>query len=1312
MFVNTYEGQTFSEIVRTTIRTVDPYSTYDDILRNGNLFRRPTTKKENGSEKHKIDQSIQRNRNNITERGWNQRKGPHRCDNNMTVAENNTTIVPPALAIQKKITIPTEEYRDGLMNHNIDIYAGLDHKAIKTRMERGQTAQVEALRKKMATKKNYYGGSSDYATSIKRKPRNNEQITNMEPVRIPLDKENMKRVTKDHRDYDRNQIKMKPRPSNVGEAIKRYEEITKQDNSRGGSPRQQMMENNTLLSKQKEPNSPVGRLQRQKGPSIQKGAPPLGVSSRQTQIQTKPGELASPQYHLQKQNTDDGEVRQIGATSVMAQNQNQQQQQTKSEERISLVARLRQQYEDKPEEMISLAPPLRQPSVMARLQKQQVTSQTKLIDLTLQEEQESKQGETDSVTPHQQKAHEQSRILSKEPKSIVTRRLQQYKEEQPTTEISALAIARLQKSQSLSQAKRFDPPLDKRTIENLKDVQRANSYELQRRNSFSNGESRRVTMTGIIERQKSCPGTIMNMDLACYTSKIPLKKDQDETERSKGSPGTIMGADFASYSSEVSFKEEKEEEEEEESDSWVLKSCSGAISSEIFFKEEEEEETYGDEDDVSGEKESKSHRLILEARLVEDDTEKQRAQIRAEERQELYKEMGQVPVAKVLNKPVGCAKNICKVILSLVIMTAIAATIVFTKKNEEAAQFSASEAPTSSPWPEWVNTFQAFSTPESPWLIMDLSSDGKVLAVGHAERSSEKSFRGIVKVFEHRGGGIWVRRGGDLVGDVAGHAFGGYAVLSGDGNRLAVGSEYFDTSNYLDSTGAITIYDYDNDSDSWATVGSPITGISSYASAAPLSISSNGAVLAVCGASSKHSFTTIYIFNNSIQEWIPIGDQIFGSTASLSRDGRRVAVGEPAGRGSVTIYDFFDDWGGGWDVVGEIDGSRSTEKFGSSVSLSEDGARVAIGAPSGYLDIFLELYGTVVVFEYADDDDAWTPLGNKLGGESSNGSIGKSGSVSLSASGEYLAVGSGSFVQVYQFLDNYWDPIGENSISMEGSTVSLSGDGTVVAAASEIQANSGTIRVFEVSSSHTASPTPQPSTPPVAPSDLPSAAPSSSPTIGCGDDEAKFQLELLTDARGFQIEWFLTNGAGDMVESRPLYSYGVLKLYEYETCLPLDCYRFVMMDNYGKDGLCCENGEGYYAVSINGEEIQRGTQFGFPGDIIDFGDACATPTPLECDGGAFLLQLAVDALGFQQAASYRIVQGGSGVILLQGSLGSETGARKFVQQVCVETDACMIFTISDPYSLSYDITLGGHLVASSDGYVFDSTPEYIRIGNC
>ena len=93
--------------------------------------------------------------------------------------------------------------------------------------------------------------------------------------------------------------------------------------------------------------------------------------------------------------------------------------------------------------------------------------------------------------------------------------------------------------------------------------------------------------------------------------------------------------------------------------------------------------------------------------------------------------------------------------------------------------------------------------------------------------------------------------------------------------------------------------------------------------------------------------------------WTQIGDDIvgeaigdeFGVSVSLSEDGKTIAVGAQTNDGNgddsghVRVYRL-DDSGSSWMQLGEdIDGEAAGDWSGVSVSLSADGKTVAIGAP-------------------------------------------------------------------------------------------------------------------------------------------------------------------------------------------------------------------------------------------------------------------------------------------------------------------------------------------------------------------------------
>lgn len=200
-------------------------------------------------------------------------------------------------------------------------------------------------------------------------------------------------------------------------------------------------------------------------------------------------------------------------------------------------------------------------------------------------------------------------------------------------------------------------------------------------------------------------------------------------------------------------------------------------------------------------------------------------------------------------------------------------------------------------------------------------------------------------------------------------------------------------------------------------------------------------------------------------QWTQIGEDIDGEAAndnsgwsvSTSDDGSIVAIGAYKNgdggfwSGHARIY---QNISGTWTQIGDdIDGDASYDQFGWSVDVNSDGSVVAIsavyndanGADSGHVKVFENIGGI------------WSQIGDDIEGEAANDFSGYS--ISLSADGSIVAIGAiwnnggsslAGHVRVYQNISGTWTQIGEDidgeaTNDYSGVSVDLSSDGTIVA---------------------------------------------------------------------------------------------------------------------------------------------------------------------------------------------------------------------------------------------------------------------------
>ncbi|GAA0721459.1 hypothetical protein GCM10009430_22750 [Aquimarina litoralis] len=287
--------------------------------------------------------------------------------------------------------------------------------------------------------------------------------------------------------------------------------------------------------------------------------------------------------------------------------------------------------------------------------------------------------------------------------------------------------------------------------------------------------------------------------------------------------------------------------------------------------------------------------------------------------------------------------------------------------------------------------------------------------------------------------------GEDIDGEDSVDLLGSATAISDDGTVVAVGVER-NTGNGS-NTGQAKVYQ--NINDQWVQMGSTLYGNEGDNFGNSVALSSDGSIVAVASRG-INVYTRVFQYNGT--DWVQLGADFerevndrFSTVIglSLSSDGNRIAIGMPLnedqGRytGQVRIYEYINnDWVQiGQDINGKGTVSLIDERFGHSVSLSDDGNRVGVGAPGSGLAV-----GKVRVYEFDGMD--WSQIGSDFGPGNQGGQSGAT--VSMSADGDRIAVSVPGTVlgaaYIYDYNGNQW--VTSEIFDKTGNCkVSLSADG-------------------------------------------------------------------------------------------------------------------------------------------------------------------------------------------------------------------------------------------------------------------------------
>jgi hypothetical protein len=386
-----------------------------------------------------------------------------------------------------------------------------------------------------------------------------------------------------------------------------------------------------------------------------------------------------------------------------------------------------------------------------------------------------------------------------------------------------------------------------------------------------------------------------------------------------------------------------------------------------------------------------------------------------------------------------------------------------------------------------------------------LSADGTRLAVFAFNNGMGGDYAGVVYVYELTNDMEWKQLGQTLQGESANDYFGIVLSLSGDGTKLA------SFGNGDENTGAVKVFDMTEMNSEWEQVGQTLNGKAvGGVLGTSLSFSNDGSILAVGAHLNDISLNSVIMIdtgevevfelteNNT--EWKQLGQTLqgetsgdfFGVSVELSNDGMVLACGAHrndsggTSAGEVKVFTLMTKNDiPEWKQLGQaLQGDLPSAQFGVSVSLSDDGTRLAA---SGFVyqdSESLNPAAQVKVFELNTNRTEWELLGQILESDFLTGYTAYGVLVSLASNGNRLAISiweldndgsSGAQVEVLELTNNdeEWIRVGQvlNDGEAEdyfGVSVSISEDGATLAVSDcwndDGGYNSGQVNVYYLDS--------------------------------------------------------------------------------------------------------------------------------------------------------------------------------------------------------------------------------------------------------
>ena len=332
-----------------------------------------------------------------------------------------------------------------------------------------------------------------------------------------------------------------------------------------------------------------------------------------------------------------------------------------------------------------------------------------------------------------------------------------------------------------------------------------------------------------------------------------------------------------------------------------------------------------------------------------------------------------------------------------------------------------------------ITNFDASSTPVNFGRSASMSSDGALIAVGAPGFDGDT---GMVKIYQFNPATVQWDLQATVLGPSTGSSFGYSVCLSKNGARLAIGAP--GTANGL-------VRVYASSGGTWNQLGSDLTGTTGGKFGFSVALNLEGSYLTVgeprrafdvntgAGAVRTYEYVTQWtevssMVNNQLEHELGRGVAITSTTNVF------LAGAPMAGPGYVKLSSY-----GGGNIPVFAPTMVFGEKFGWSVSISDDGHTFAVGAP-----YYNNKTGRVLVFDATTSPPS--PKGSPILGETPLLEFGFS--VHVSGNGQKLMVYAGNGrVSTFQFTNSQWTANTEEIITSSetnaqfGYALASSGDG-------------------------------------------------------------------------------------------------------------------------------------------------------------------------------------------------------------------------------------------------------------------------------